>query len=80
MIETIFTPKPTADNLTKKSDSILSVFRKTIAELEEVNVIAREQKDKKIAEMELARKEIAELELLHLDNQRISEKLSNILK
>lgn len=78
MIE-FFNITPTADSLEKKSSSILSVFEKTVNDLESLNMEASKQRAIKLAEIESARIEAERLDKITLSNEKIISKITSFL-
>lgn len=69
----------TSATLSKKTDSILCVFNKTISGLVEIINSAKEQAKAKEEEIVAAQEEKASLEKLAEDNQAIVDKLKSML-
>lgn len=66
-------------NLRKKSDSIISIFTKTVNELKTVNAEADSISDVKNAEIAKLQQEVTELDAIKASNEKVISKIETIL-
>ena len=66
-------------NLRKKSDSIISIFTKTVNELKTVNAEADSISDVKNAEIAKLQQEVTDLDAIKASNEKVISKIETIL-
>lgn len=67
------------ESLRKKSESIVSIFTKTVNDLKIVNTETQAASDAKSAEIIKLQQEVTELESIKLSNEKVISKIETIL-
>lgn len=71
--------KPTVDSLKKESENVLSVFRKTVENLKIIKDKALIESENKASQARELSEQARQLETLAEDNNKIAEKIRNLL-
>lgn len=67
------------ENLRKKSESIVSIFTKTVNDLKAVNTETQAASDVKNAEIVKLQQEVTDLEAIKSSNEKVISKIETIL-